>query len=478
MMKRELIIDAASGYVRAGVIEDGRLCEIHGEKQSGTDETGSIFLARVQSVKPAIHAAFLDIGTKQNAFLPLRDEMSLRCGSMMIVQGTAKQTNDSKGLRISDKINLAGRWVVLIPGEHGVHISKKVKSPEMRSLLMETGLRICPAGFGLIIRTASEEITEDRLCEEVSALVGTWNEICQKAAGMTSPGLLFGQLPLHMRLVRDLRHVDRIVVNDQEIYGSLLNERSESRIPMDAEIECFDESKQLLFDAFNLEVQIDKALKNRVWLPGGGYLVMDFCEAMTVIDVNSGKMILGKDLEQTALQVNLEAADEIARQIRLRDIGGIIIADFIDMKQESHKQALIDRMKAAASSDRSQITVAGLTRFGLMEMSRKRAHTPLRKAICCGCSYCSGNAFVLSGEEVARRILRQIRRMHLSGQRGPFVVRCNPAAGQALLCHTASRDMAVYVISTTGRHAEKYDIEQIGDGASLPKDAAALRYED
>lgn len=473
-MIRELLIDDAPGYLRAAVVEDGRLCEIHGEKSGGAGETESVFYGRVQAIKPSLRAAFVDIGAPLNAFLPLADGSTLRCGDFVIVQGQAKQATETKGLRVTDKINLAGKWLVLIPGQSGVHISKKVKDPELRDVLTDIARQVCPPDCALIVRTASEDVTQQLLAEEASALYAVWQEIGKKAAGMTKPGLLHGRLPLHMRLIRDIRELSRIIISSQAGYDALLAAQREQRIDAQTRIELYREDRQLIFDAFGIEPQIDKALRRRVWLPCGGYLVFDFCEAMTVIDVNSGKMILGRDPEETALRVNWEAAEEIARQLRLRDVGGIVMVDFIDMRQEEHRQALLAHMKEALSGDRSQTTVEGITRLGLMEMTRKRAHTQLHKALTVSCSYCSGDGAVLSGEEVARRALRQVRRMLLAGQRGPFVIRCAPSAAQALEAIPA-QGAQVFALAVPGRHAEKFDIEQIGEDVPVPREAKPLK---
>ena len=399
-MIRELLIDDAPGYLRAAVVEDGRLCEIHGEKSGSAGETESVFYGRVQAIKPSLKAAFVDIGTPLNAFLPITDGDTLRCGDWVIVQGQAKQATETKGLRVTAKINLAGKWLVLVPGQSGVRVSKKVKDPALREALMDIAQGVCPPDCGLIVRTASEGVTQQLLEEEARALYAVWQEILKKASGMTRPGLLHGRLPLHMRLIRDMRELSRIVISSQAGYEALLATQQAQQIDAQTRIELYREDKQLLFDAFGIEPQIDKALRRRVWLPCGGYLVLDFCEAMTVIDVNSGKMILGRDPEETALRVNLEAAEEIARQLRLRDVGGIVMVDFIDMRLEEHRQTLLTHMKEALSGDRSPTTVEGITRLGLMEITRKRAHTQLHKALTASCSYCSGDGVVLSGEEV------------------------------------------------------------------------------
>ena len=380
-MIRELLIDDAPGYLRAAVVEDGRLCEIHGEKSGSAGETESVFYGRVQAIKPSLKAAFVDIGTPLNAFLPITDGDTLRCGDWVIVQGQAKQATETKGLRVTAKINLAGKWLVLVPGQSGVRVSKKVKDPALREALMDIAQGVCPPDCGLIVRTASEGVTQQLLEEEARALYAVWQEILKKASGMTRPGLLHGRLPLHMRLIRDMRELSRIVISSQAGYEALLATQQAQQIDAQTRIELYREDKQLLFDAFGIEPQIDKALRRRVWLPCGGYLVLDFCEAMTVIDVNSGKMILGRDPEETALRVNLEAAEEIARQLRLRDVGGIVMVDFIDMRLEEHRQALLTHMKEALSGDRSPTTVEGITRLGLMEITRKRTHTQLHKAL-------------------------------------------------------------------------------------------------
>jgi len=475
-MNRVLYIDDSFEYVRTALTEDGKLCEIHIEAKKSSGQAESLFYGRIQSIRSSIGAVFVDIGDDLNAFLPLEDGINLRCGQMVIVQGVAKQTTETKGLRVSMKINLPGKWLVLLPRGKGVHVSKKVKDQHLRSMLSDVGVRICPPDCGLIVRTASEEVTEELLCEEAESLYALWKSIAARADGMTKPGIVHRREPLHVRMVRDLHSLSRIVVNTQSCLRELQHEKDTNRISQDTAIEPYEEQSQLIFDYFGIEAQIDKALKKRVWLPCGGYLIIDCCEALTVIDVNSGKMMLGRDLEETALKVNLEAADEIARQLRLRDIGGVIVVDFIDMKLTENRGALISRMKQAAAADRSKVSIEGLTKLGLLEMTRKRVHAQLNKTLKTSCSYCSGMSEVFSADEIARRALRQIRRQAIGGQRGPFVVHCAPAAAFALqamqnpLMHTP-----IYVDGISGRHAERFDIEQIGEGVPVPKGAVALR---
>ena len=474
-MTKRLTIDDSLGYVRSAVVEDGKLCEIHIEKQCADDQAESIFLGRIQAIKPSLHAAFVDIGSPIQAFLPMKEGLQLRCGDMIIVQGQAKQSTDSKGLRITEQVNIAGKWLVLLPGGKGVHISKKIKDTALREELLILGKEICPENCGLIIRTAGEDVTRQRLEDEVQSLHALWQHISAVAKGMTKPGLLHQRQPLYMSYARDTADISQICINNEKGYNQLIEAQKQEKISSNTEILWDREEKQLIFDTYGVEHQIDRALKKRVWLPCGGYLIIDHCEAMTVIDVNSGKMILGRDLEDTALRVNEEAAREVIRQLRLRDIGGIILVDFIDMNAPEHREAIINLMKEEAAADRAQVSIEGFTRLGLMEMTRRRKHEQLRKALRCSCSYCSSQGEVLSGEEVARRAMRQVRRMIISGQRGPFVIRCAAAAAQVLLAMRSPENVQVYICTCAGKHAEKYEIEQIGMGMPLPSGACALK---
>ena len=474
-MKRELIIDCKSGGMRAAVLEDGELVELHVENGMPESQTETLYYGRVQAVRPSVHAAFVEIGQELNAFLPLEEGMKLKSGDMLIVQGVAKQTTQSKGLRVSARVNLTGRGLVLIPGETGVHISKKVKNPEMRARLAEIGREICPPECAVIIRTASENVTAEQLQAEAEILLSTWQDACQRAKGMVKPGILVKPEPLSMRLMRDLAgNLGRVVINDREDFEAICQAQKDGRLPQETRIEYADEQKTLLFDAFNLETSIDKALKNRVWLPCGGYLVFDFTEALTVIDVNSGKMIAGKSMEETVLRVNLEAVKELARQIRLRDVGGIIVVDLIDMEKEKNRQAVLAALKEAAKSDRMPVKVEEITRLGLLEMTRKRKGEQLRRALRTTCSVCSGSGELLGEEEIARRALRQARRMALAGQRGPFVIGLAEKAAKVLETMPQPDNCPPIYALASGGYREKFSVMQPGEG-EIPEQAVALQ---
>lgn len=476
-MERVLVFDSLCNWMRAGVIEDGVLCELHSEKYAAEDPTESLYYGCVKQIRPALNAAFVDIGQKQNAFLPLEKDEQLRCGDYLIVQGAAKQTTDTKGLRITRKITLAGKTLVLIPGGDGVHISKKIRDEEQRSLLIQTAQDICPHGYGLIIRTASLDVTRQLLQDELETLLDQWNDALKKSAGLIRPGVIKAHARLDERLIRDLagRELVRIVTNSCIQADQLREWQRIGMISAQTGIEIYTERGQLVFDAYGVETQLDKALRKRTWLENGGYLVIDHCEAMTVIDVNSGKMCLGKGIEETALKVNLEAADEIARQLRLRNIGGMITVDFIDMEDESHRKAVERRLKEAVLRDRVQVDVLGFTRLGLMEIKRRRERAELRKQMRISCSHCSGIGEVLCGEEIALRALQQVRRRVLSGQRGPFLISCSRAAAVALSAMSNPLSGERIYILAVSKHTEWVSVDQIGEDVPPPSGVFELR---
>lgn len=476
-MERTIVFDCQMDMTRAAVIEDGVLCEVHEERTAESRLTESLFYGRIEQIRPSVCAAFVNIGLEQNAFLPLDEiESAPRCGDMLIVQGAARQAVDTKGLRVTARINLAGKTLVLVPGGHDVRISKKIRDPEIRQQLTEAAQAVCPPDCGLIVRTASQDVTDALLSEEADGLFARWQEIVRRASGMTRPGLLWERMPLAGRLVRDLANasLSRIVTSSAAHADALRAQQAAGILPEHTRIECFEERNTLIFDAFSVEEAIDRALRRRVWLPCGGYLIVDFCEAMTVVDVNSGKMTLGRSVEETALRVNLEAAQEVARQIRLRNAGGMIVVDFIDMAQAEHRELLTQTLRQAVRADRSPVKVLGLTRLGLMEMTRKREEEELHKRLNTSCTSCSGTGEVPGAEESARRALRQVRRMALSGVRGPFLVRCAAQTAAALARCMNPLEAGVFALGVSGRRPDRWEIEPVSAEATLPAGAVPL----
>lgn len=476
-MKRELVIDHSLGVTRAAVVEDGKLCELHIERDRDIKQTGSLYLGKIQAIRPSVRAAFIDVGLGQNAFLPVRPDEGVRCGEWMIVQGEASQPTAQKGLRVTRNVSLPGRLLVINLRDSGVRVSKKIADLSKRQALAAMGEAICPQECGLILRTAAQDATREELENEVRKLLTLWQKIQDKAAGMTVPGHLRSPAPLAVRLACELasRGLARVVVNDLRDYDALAGERSAGALSPATALECFDEQAKgiLLFDALAIESQAEKALDRRVWLPCGGYLVIDRCEAMTVIDVNSGKMTKGCDLEENAVRVNWEAAEEIARQLRLRNTGGIIVADFIDMRKAEHREELVKRMREAVSTDREGVTVEGMTRLGLMELTRRRRDEELGCVLREPCLRCGAAEGQPVADEVARQALRSVRRLALCGQRGPFCIRCGAACAQALARLPRLAGVSIYVLAIYDRRSVRFDIEQL-NGASTPPAGAIL----
>lgn len=473
-MKRELIVDRSLGMTRAAVLEDGVLCELHVEREHDAEQTGCLYVGRAQAIRPSVCAAFVDIGLKKNAFLPLQSGETLRCGEMLIVQGEANQPTPQKGLRVTRRVTLPGELLVLVPGGEGVRISKKIKDELLRARLTEICEPLCPPDCGLIVRTAGKRTDPGELEDEARRLWVRWNALEERAKGMARPGLLDAPPPMPLRLARDLLEgLERVTVNDAGLAGQLSERLQSKRASQNVQTIFFNETQKglLLFDVFGIEKQIENALSRRVWLPCGGYLVFDRCEAMTVVDVNSGRVTRGRDVEETALRVDLEAAEEIARQLRLRGIGGIVAVDFIDLEDAQHREALLARMREAAARDRTGLTVVGLTRLGLMELSRRRTGEELSRVLC---AQAPEEAARPSPEEIARRALRALRRLALSGQRGPFLVRCAGPVADALARMGRPVAAPVYALAAYGQRSARFDIEQLGSGDSPPEGALPL----
>lgn len=475
-MQRELIVDRSLGMTRTAVMEDGALCELHIQRDDETKQTGSIYLGRIQSIRPAVCAAFVDIGLDKNAFLPLLPNEKRACGEWLIVQGETAMPTVQKGLRVTHRVTLTGRLLVLVPGDSGVHVSRKIAEESVRRTLQDTCDALCPSGFALVVRTAAATASPQELVSEVNALISRWETIQKRADGMRSPDLLDAPEPLAVHTAHELADssLTRIVTNDAALAELLTRERSEGRLPETTAVEHYDEQSRgvLLFDAFGLETQQRRALERRVWLPCGGYLIFDRCEAMTVVDVNSGKMTRGRDAEENAFRVDVEAADEIARQLRLRNIGGIVVVDFIDLADASHREALISRMREAASRDRSAVSVEGLTRLGLMEMTRRRRGEEL---LCALCTPSEGAKARFSPCETARMAMREVCRKALSGQEGPFLIRCGDACAEELSHFAAAVSAPVYALAAYAKGSDRFEIKQLVGGETPPQGAVLLR---
>ncbi|WAM33412.1 Rne/Rng family ribonuclease [Caldicellulosiruptor morganii] len=424
-MQCEIIVDVSFGETRVAVLEDKELVEIYVERQDQQSIVGNIYKGVVENILPGMDAAFINIGQDKNAFLYLGDinrlefgdtdewyeiktnPLALRCGQEIVVQ-VIKEAHDQKGPRVTTNITLPGRYLVLLPNTDYTGISKRIELEEERTRLKEIACRLKPEGMGIIVRTAAEGKSEEVLKNELEFLKNLWQRIKQKSKE-SAPVLLYKDYDLVFKAVRDMftNQVDRFVINDRKKYNKIMEFLSAYAPSLKSKVEYFNLATNI-FEYFQIEQKLQKALSRRVWLKSGGYIVIDETEALTAIDVNTGKFVGKNDVSETILKTNLEAAVEIARQLRLRDIGGIIVIDFIDMKNTEHQKLVLETLKDALKKDKTKTVVVGITPLGLVEMTRKKVRQRLSCTLQTCCPYCEGTGKILSPETVASKILKEI----------------------------------------------------------------------
>ncbi len=412
-VERTMVIRARETMTQIAVSEDNVLVEHYVAQEEQSSLIGNVYLGRVQNVLPSMEAAFIDIGKGRNAVLyagevdwatlggangPRKIEQVLKSGQAVLVQVT-KDPIGHKGARLTNQISLPGRYVVYVPRGGNGGISRKLPDTE-RNRLKGILKEIVPDEAGVIVRTAAEGASEDELTRDVSRLKSYWDDIEKKAAGGQAPQLVYGEPDLLIRVVRDLFTEDfsKLVVQGGDAFD-LVNDYVSYVAPHLADrVEKWD-SRADVFASFRIDEQIKKALDRKVWLPSGGSLIIDRTEAMTVVDVNTGKFTgSGGNLEETVTRNNLEAAEEIVRQLRLRDVGGIIVIDFIDMVLESNRDLVLRRLVECLGRDRTKHQVAEVTSLGLVQMTRKRIGTGLLEAFSEVCDHCGGRGLILHDE--------------------------------------------------------------------------------
>lgn len=442
---KRIAIDANPYRTRAVLVENGKVVEIFSEQQSRESLLGSIYRGRVCSVLPGMSAAFIDIGAEKNAFFSIADMDSPAAPGADIVQGgkgapdtrsgagkkprnalkvgqeimvqVVKDAQGSKAARVSTRISLSGHLIVMFPDSELIGISKHITADEDRERLRTLIAENKGEGFGVIVRTAAAARPNEDIISELEQLKARWSGIQNAFKISAAPKCLFSEDGLVERTLRDLFRPDvsRVTVNDRERYLSILALANELE-PGAAEKVHFAENAPDLFEQLGIEKQIDEALSRRVWLKSGAYIVLDQTEALLSIDVNSGKNIGRSDLRATALATNCEAAKEIARQLRLRNIGGIVIIDFIDLESPEDKQTVVKTLKEALESDRTTALVHGMTTLGLVEVTRKKLRENLSSSMQRECFLCGGSGRLCTPETVALRIrARALARLFDSG---------------------------------------------------------------
>ena len=446
-MKQTLLMERVGNQTRLAVIEDGALCELYHERPGIESVSGNIYAGRVENVLPGMNAAFVDIGTQKNGFLAAGDarlfaqgdrelstalgkariEQLARPGQTLLVQAV-KAATGQKGPRLSCHIAIPGRLMVLLCGVSYVGISRKTEDASERERLRGLGNALTAGtGHGLILRTSAQGTDEASLKAEFDRLCALYEDLRNRAAHAATPKRLYDDNALTLRAVRDMLNddVDALWTDDAAVYEALMA-CANAIAPRYADRIRLHADGTPLFDLYRVDAQIDKALRRQVWLDGGGSLVIQETEALTAVDVNTGKNTGGRDADDTILRTNLEAARALVRQLRLRDIGGIVIADFINMKRDVDRQALMDVLREEAARDRGRTVVVDITPLGLVELTRKRARDSLSRQLTHTCPICGGDGVVPSHESVARRAARALWRRRRGGDTSALVLEAAP----------------------------------------------------
>jgi len=410
--ERRMLVTEGAERTQIGVLEGRTLVEHYVTRKAGRSFVGNIYLGRVQNVLPGMEAAFVDIGKGRNAVLYAgevnyneedldgeapRIERALKPGQSVLVQVT-KDPIGAKGARLTAQVSLAGRYLVLQPEDNTFGISRRLPEDE-RSRLREILKEVRPKGLGLIVRTAAEGATADDLRADLARLQARWETVEGKAKKASAPAVIYSEPELVVRVIRDIFSPDfvEVVVDAPELYERVKEYLEEVAPDLLPKLRHHDD-KLPLFEHHHVVEQIHKALERKVWLPSGGSIVIDRTEAMTVVDVNTGKFVGKSNLEETVVANNLEAAEEIVRQLRLRDIGGIIIIDFIDMLFERNQQAVVERLRAALARDKTKSQVMEVSSLGLVQMTRKRVSGGLLESFSETCPACEGRGVVITHE--------------------------------------------------------------------------------
>jgi ribonuclease E len=481
---RTMVVRQRADRTQIAVLEDGVLVEHYVDKASHQSYVGNVYLGKVQNVLPSMEAAFVDIGKGRNAVLyagevnfdasglegeSKRIESALKSGQSILVQVT-KDPIGHKGARLTSQVSLPGRYLVYVPGANMTGISRKLPDTE-RGRLKQILKQVMPENAGVIVRTAAEGASAEELSRDVARLAAQWEAIEKKAKTASAPDLLYSEPDLTLRVVRDIFNEDfknLIVAGDTE--WDLVQEYVRYVAPHLADrLHRWDDAGDV-FAANRIDEQIAKALERKVWLPSGGSLVIDPTEAMTVIDVNTGKFTgQGGNLEQTVTRNNLEAAEEIVRQLRLRDIGGIIVIDFIDMVLESNRELVLRRLLECLARDRTKHQVAEVTSLGLVQMTRKRVGSGLLEAFSVPCEHCSGRGVIISMEPVDHSHARDGER---AGGPVPRPPRPTPPAVAAQAADAGPVQAGQRDVNGAG-HAEVGDTVDQSAEAALPNGEVA-----
>ncbi len=474
-MYTDIVINATPYENRIAVVERGNLLEFHLERPKENGLVGNIYQGKVVRVLPGMQAAFVDVGLDRTGFLYVDDidismsmtqlsqpevspsvvkknaainpaiEDLLKEGQTILVQ-IAKEPIGSKGARLNCHITLPCRNLVFMPLTDHIGISRKIEDENIREELRQKIEQLRPEGTGFIVRTVAENVTAAEIEADMEFLMLLWDDIRSHAQRATAPCLIYQDLDLVLRAVRDLftDSVNELVVDSRSMHERLLNFVVTFAPKLKSRIVYYD-SEVPIFDAYGIEVDVARAIDKKVWLRSGGYLVIETTEALTVVDVNTGRYVGKNNLNETIYKTNMEAVKEISYQLRLRNIGGIIIIDFIDMEAEQHREELYNAFQQAMRKDKNRVNILKVSEFGLVQMTRKRSSESLSQLMCEPCFYCGGEGIVKSRQTICYEIFRKIYRDNRKAGGKSITIKVHPH-----IANTLSQDEAQHL-----RHLEK-----------------------
>ncbi|GEK14514.1 ribonuclease G [Aliivibrio fischeri] len=452
-MSTELLINVTPSETRVAMIEAGVLQEVHVEREARRGIVGNIYKGRVSRVLPGMQAAFIDIGLDKAAFLHASDivphtecvsenekrQFQVRDISQLVHQGqdlvvqVVKDPLGTKGARLTTDITLPSRYLVFMPGASHVGVSQRIESEKERNRLKDTVSDYCDEFGGFIIRTAAEGASEAEISQDAAFLKRLWHKVIERRKKNKTKSMLYGELGLDQRILRDFvgTELDLIRVDSKLAFEKLKEFTTEFVPELTKKLEYYSGDKPI-FDMYETENEIQRALDRKVELKSGGYLIIDQTEAMTTVDINTGAFVGRRNLEETIFNTNIEATQAIARQLRLRNLGGIIIIDFIDMLSEEHRRRVLQSLGSALEKDRVKTNINGFTQLGLVEMTRKRTRESIEHILCGQCPTCEGRGAVKTVESVCYEILREITRVNRAYDSDKFVVYASVTVADAL----------------------------------------------
>lgn len=494
-----ILIDVESYMSSVSLVESGKLIEHYVEYKDSTYITGNIYKGKVVNVLTGLQSAFVNFGAAKNGFLSVEETMghktvmteagmipsrlSVKEGDFVMVQAT-KEAIGSKGARLTTAVTLPGRYVVFLPMLDFVGVSNKITDSETRNKLVAALEKLKPEGGGFIARTACLDAKRGEITEEVKRLLALWQKVRENYDAAEDVAQVYADGDLIFRAVRDMlsSNVEAIVCNDEATAQSLVETLKERNIKYWDKVRFYNGDYDM-YDAFNILGEVDKLLDRTVRLESGVSLVFDYTEALTVIDVNTSKFARGSNHEETVFEANVEAAKEIARQIRLRNIGGIIVIDFIDMTDENHKEILVEELKKAMLYDRTKTRVIGMSALGLVEITRKKVGRELSTLLLDKCPFCNGDAHAQSVDYVARKIKAQLKRLFADKHYTTAIVRINSVLCDSMFkggyfsadCNTIWRSKRIYFVPEAERLNRDFEITGSQDSAvSVPQSARLL----